>query len=142
MDWLKRTLQDLLQTFTPAGVKQFLRSHRWSLVLSAVVTLIGLWAFVYATVLKSRSPMLQLLQDYEAQTLDARFGIRGPRPVDPRIVIIAIDQKTLNTLGFPFPRFHYAKMLERVCGEGARSLGFDLSYAFPDRSSPANVLQS
>jgi len=142
MDWFKRTLQDLLQTLTPAGMKQFLRSHRWSLALSAVVTLVGLLAFIMSSVAKVRTPLLQLLEDYEAQTLDARFGIRGPRPVDPRIVIIGIDQKTLNTIGFPFPRFHYAKMLERVCGEGARSVGFDINYAFPDRSSPANVLKS
>lgn len=142
MDWFKRTLQDFLQTLTPAGMKQFLRSHRWSLALSVVVTLIAVWLFIQTSIVKTRTPWLQVLEDYEAQSLDARFGIRGKRPVDKRIVIVAVDQKTLNSLGFPFPRFHYAKMLERLCGDGARSIGFDISYAFPDRSSPSNVLKT
>ena len=58
----------------------------------------------------------------EVRTLDARFLVRGPRPVDPRIAIIGIDQKTLNDVGFPFSRYLYAKMLDRVCGEGARAI--------------------
>ena len=133
--------QQLFKKLSPAELKNFFRSHRYSLAISGVVTLIGLLLFDFVTVSRRQESIFQLIDQYEARTLDARFTFRGPRPVDPRIVIVAIDQATINRYGYPFPRYRHARMLERVCGDGARAVGMDIAFPFPDRSSPVAVLK-
>ena len=51
------------------------------------------------------------VQRLELRTVDARFSVRGARAADPRLVLIAVDDKTLATLGpkdGDIPRGSYA----------------------------------
>lgn len=134
-------LRQLLKKLSGSELKHFYQSHRYSLAVSGGVTLFGLLLFICVTVAKRQESIFQLVDQYEARTLDARFTFRGPRPVDPRIVIVAMDQNTINRLGYPFPRYWHARMLERVCGDGARAVGMDIAFPSPDRSSAVFVMK-
>lgn len=57
-----------------------------------------------------------VLANLERQTVDERFTWRGVRTPGNGIVIVGIDQKTLQSLGtrLPLPRSLYAEVLDRI----------------------------
>ncbi len=139
---LAKFLQDLKEALSPAGMRHFIFSHRYTLAISGFFTVLGLALFVFVDLAKSRAAVFQLVDSIEARTLDARFNFRGRRPVDPRLALVAIDDRTVQRYGWPFARSAYARMLDHVCGDGARSVGFDVDFYTPDRSSPLNALKN
>jgi serine phosphatase RsbU (regulator of sigma subunit)/CHASE2 domain-containing sensor protein len=61
---------------------------------------------------------------------DLSFRIRGERPHPDRIIIVAIDEKTLDKLGrWPIRRAHYAKLLDAT--SRAQVVLFDIVMAEP-----------
>jgi len=73
----------------------------------------------------------QFLEKIELKTLDERFTIRGPIPVNERIVILAVDDNSLSEIGrWPWPRDKIGRIVDRVLGEyGARVVGFDAVFS-------------
>ncbi|OFV99844.1 MAG: hypothetical protein A3H28_08870 [Acidobacteria bacterium RIFCSPLOWO2_02_FULL_61_28] len=135
---MDRRIQSITRLFTAAGRQEavnFLRAHRSSLAISLTVTLAGLLTFILITYSRSGRSALVFLDNVEARSLDARFQIRGPVQPAPEIVIVAIDQKTIDRLGWPFPRSHYGRMLQTLTRDKAKVVGFDIAFPFPDRSS-------
>lgn len=123
---------------TPAGrgeVRRFLRGHRYSLAISLAVTLLGLATYAAINFSRSLRSAFVFLDNVEARSLDARFQVRGPVKPGPEVAIVAIDQKTIDRLGWPFPRMHYARMLRTLTRDGARVVGFDVAFPFPDRTT-------
>ena len=112
----------------------FLRSHRASLAISLFVTLLGLGIFTAIHLTEAKSSFFIFLDTVEARSLDARFQFRGPVSPGPEVVIVAVDQKTYDKLGWPFPRFYYGKMLDALKKGGARVVGFDATFPKPDRN--------
>lgn len=56
---------------------------------------------------------------------DAFFRLRGPVRPSPNIVLVAIDEKTLNQLGrWPLPRRYYARLFDRL--KTAHAIGLDI----------------
>src|ERR1022692_1407900 len=139
MNW-KYLINDLKKALTPAGMAAFIKSHKYTLAISGVFSIIGVLMFVYVDLVGSRSAIFKLVRDYELKTLDSRFILRGTRKGDERIVIVAIDQETINRLRWPFPRFQHAKLLDILCKDGARAIGMDIFFPFKDPTAPANVL--
>src|SRR5580700_7689082 len=86
------------------GLYELLQSwwrHRVSFVISVVITL-GALALYYFTFFGERStPLFAFLERFELNALDTRFRYRSASatPPDPRIVIVAIDQQSQETLG-------------------------------------------
>ncbi len=134
-------IRQLRANLTPAGIKQFVLAHRYSLAISVAMSTIGLVLFIYINWTKSGRTVLGLVDQVEARTLDARFEIRGTRRADDRIVIVAIDGPTFNRLGWPFPRFYHAQVIDRLRQDGARAIGFDVGFPTPDPNSPATFVQ-
>ncbi|MCM2266845.1 MAG: adenylate/guanylate cyclase domain-containing protein [Elusimicrobiales bacterium] len=64
------------------------------------------------------------------------FGSLINKPGDPRIVIAAIDNHTLNNLGYPFQRKYYGAMIENLNRLGAKVIIMDVFTVDPDRSHP------
>ncbi len=67
----------------------------------------------------------------ELQTIDARFALRGGEKPSPRVVIVGIDDRTLETGlygSFPFARRYDARMIDRLRRDGARTVAFDLVF--------------
>ena len=86
---------------------------------------------------------IPLLDHLEFISYDARLHMVMPGGVDPRVVIVDIDEKSLAEEGqWPWPRDHLATLLDRLFDQyHAGIVGFDVVFAEPDHSSGLNVLQ-
>ena len=69
------------------------------LALAVLVTVTGLLLFAFSGIGGNRRAGFLFLQNIELRTLDLRFALRGTRPHDDRIVIVGIDERTLQKLG-------------------------------------------
>jgi adenylate cyclase len=60
-----------------------------------------------------------------------------PRPQQPGVVIVAIDEQTFSAIGkpWPWPRDVHASLIHALRQAGARTIGFDVVFADP--TSPA-----
>src|SRR5450631_1464171 len=133
-----------------------LREQRWSrwsarlgrfsarqvdLVLAVLVTLAGLVLFAFTGIGGSTRAGFLFLQNVEQRSLDMRFAARGQRPHDERIVIVGIDEKTLQNIGaFPLPRASYALLVNRLTAGGAGVIAFDATFPTPESSSAEQAL--
>jgi len=69
----------------------------------------------------------EVFDEIEGKTLDWRFRLRGPVPAPPEVVIIAIDDQTLASLGrWPLPRATLAEAVDRLTDAGVRTVAVDL----------------
>ena len=110
-------------------------------VIAVAVTLIGLVLFAYSGIGGNQNAGFLFLQDIEQRTLDVRFALRGKRPADPRIVIVGIDDKTLQTIGsFPLPRNNYALLIRKLKQGGASVIAFDETFPTAASSEALDVL--
>ncbi|MES9990514.1 MAG: CHASE2 domain-containing protein [Candidatus Thiodiazotropha sp.] len=59
------------------------------------------------------------------------------RPPAEDIIIVAVDEKSLETLGrWPWSRQVHAKLVDRLAKAGARAIVLDILFAEPDRANP------
>jgi CHASE2 domain-containing sensor protein/signal transduction histidine kinase len=59
------------------------------------------------------------------------------RPVADDIIIVAVDEKSLDTLGrWPWSRQVHAKLVDRLTQAGAKAIVLDILFAEPDRNDP------
>ena len=82
------------------------------------------------------------LRSYEAAAQDFRFRLPHKRRLDPRVVIIALDQQTLDSEGKVnrlHPRLRHALLLRRLQAAGAAVVGFDVLFDQP-ADDPADDL--
>src|SRR5215472_9726317 len=97
--------------------------HRISFFISVAITCVAL-TFYYFTFLGDRpTPLLEFLKRLEYDSLDTRFRYRpaNATPIDPRIVIVDIDQRSQEVLGkWPFSRTHFAQLLDVLREDGAK----------------------
>ncbi len=85
-----------------------------------------------------------LVRRLDTAVFDA-FQRISPRPYDPAIPvrIVAIDRLALERYGqWPWPRPVLAALTERLTNMGARSIGFDMVFSEPDRTSPEEIARS
>jgi adenylate cyclase len=73
---------------------------------------------------------------------DARMRLTMPRTVDPRIVILDIDEKSLQQVGrWPWPRDVMARLVDKLFDKyGVALVGFDVVFAEADYSSGIRAL--
>jgi adenylate cyclase len=71
------------------------------------------------------------LRRAELSTVDARFEIRGERPVPNDVVVVGIDDVTFSELNqrFPFSRRTFAKALAQVSSDHPRAIVYDVEFA-------------
>ena len=68
----------------------------------------------------------------------------NPRKFDPNLPlrIVDIDEESLKRVGqWPWPRTVLAELVQKLSGNGAAAVGFDIVFPEPDRMSPANALR-
>ena len=112
--------------------------HRVSFVISVVITLLALALYYFTFVGERTTPIFNFIQRLEYDSLDTRFRYRPRRamPIDPRIVIVDIDQHSQEVLGkWPFSRTHFARMLDVLREDGAKVVAFDVTFSKPDQSA-------
>jgi adenylate cyclase len=67
--------------------------------------------------------------------LDLQFRLRGERTPGQNIVLVFVDEKSLNEIGrWPWPRDTQARLIERLAADGPAVIGLDVIYAEPDDS--------
>lgn len=84
------------------------------------------------------SSLLGVWEGAERGIYDAWFGLRGTEDPGDQIVIVAIDEKSVERLGpLAWPREVHAALLERL--SGARVVGFDLVFDLPSNPHSDDV---
>jgi adenylate cyclase len=112
------------------------------LILALLVTLAGLIFFAFSGIAGSTHAGFLFLQNIEQRSLDMRFDMRGQRAHDNRVVIVGIDEKTLQKISsFPLPRDAYALLINRLTADGAGVIAFDETFPTPESDSAQQALQ-
>ncbi|BBP74056.1 two-component sensor [Pseudomonas sp. Ost2] len=63
-----------------------------------------------------------------------RLSRLNPLPVDPRILLVTIDDRSLEALGrWPWPRDVHARLLDRLAAAQPRGVLFDVIFSEPER---------
>ena len=79
------------------------------------------------------------LNALEQQSVDARFDLRGERQLHPDVVIVGIDDATVEDYGeFPFDRRHHARVIRQLTRAGAAAIAYDVQFTAPSRSAAAD----
>jgi adenylate cyclase len=73
---------------------------------------------------------VSFLEMLESKLFDYRFKMRGPVAPSDKIVIAAIDEKSIERLGrWPWPRSRMAELVDRLSDAGAEVIVFDVIYS-------------
>src|SRR5579862_3589379 len=131
-------------TSQPKRLSQWLgrvSTRQVDIALAVLVTAAGLLIFAYAGIGENRGAGFLFLQNVEQRLLDMRFDLRGQRPHDDHIVIVGIDERTLQRIGsFPLPRRSYATLVEKLSAGGASVIAFDATFPTPETNSATQAL--
>src|SRR4051812_49942889 len=100
--------------------------RRLALALAVALGAAGMALAVYA---------VGALDGLEGQAVDARFSVRGERPVRD-VAVVAIDDTSFDELRtrWPFRRSLHARVIDRLRKAGARQIAYDVQFTEP--SSP------
>lgn len=78
-----------------------------------------------------------ILANLENAFVDLRYWIRGVNLPDPRVEIVAIDDKSVRELGlYPWPRRTHARLIQLLSDAGARAIAFDVFFSERDPNHP------
>lgn len=78
-----------------------------------------------------------LLGTLEAQSVDARFSVRGTQATPEEIVVVGVDDVTFNELPnrrWPFPRSLEARVIRTLTEAGAKAIAIDIQ--FTEQTTP------
>ena len=103
------------------------RNAQALLLVVAAALAAGIGVLAYAT---------HLLRRTELQTIDARFSVRGKQAPPSDVVLVGIDNATLEQMRelklhaeFPFPRRDDAKVIDNLRLAGAKVIAIDIEFA-------------
>lgn len=97
-----------------------------------VLTLLVLVLFVIGV------PFLDLM---ELKTYDFRFLSAPRKEPSPFVVMAVIDEKSLDREGrWPWPRAKIAKLIDILSQDGAKVLGFDITFIEPDENNTLDFI--
>jgi adenylate cyclase len=76
---------------------------------------------------------VDVLEDSELDTVDARFAIRGDLEPPADIAIVGIGDESIRELGeqWPFPRTLHAEAISRLRRDGAQVIAYDVQFTEP-----------
>jgi len=109
--------------------------------IALAATAFGLVLFAYSGIGENGKAGFVFLRDIEQRSLDLRFALRGSRGPDPRIVIVGIDEKTVQQIGsYPLPRSNYALLIHKLKDDGAAVIAFDMTFPTPESNEALTLL--
>ncbi|QSZ43041.1 CHASE2 domain-containing protein [Sulfurimonas aquatica] len=78
---------------------------------------------------------------FDKKLRDKLFIYRGAVPTTEQVIIIDIDEKSLNEIGqFPWSRDIVAQMIYNLAVSGVGAVGFDIMFPEADRTSPRKII--
>ncbi|MEO8103776.1 MAG: adenylate/guanylate cyclase domain-containing protein [Betaproteobacteria bacterium] len=116
---------------------------RASLGLGVVALFIAYYVIDYSYQDRARSS-ISFLQRLEEQAYDIRLRATMPEKIDPRIVIIDVDERTLAAEGrWPLSRDRWVLMLKQLFDVyKLKVVAFDVFFSEPDSSSGLDKLET
>jgi adenylate cyclase len=103
-------------------------------------TLLLLGAALFCTLGGLGLMAIDALRRLDLNSVDMRFDVRGAKPTPKDVVVVGIDDPTINSRGytFPFRRTHYAKLLRQLDKAGAAVIAFDVQFTQPSGDDEAD----
>jgi adenylate cyclase len=84
------------------------------------------------------------LRRLDLASVDMRFDVRGAQPTPDNIVIVAIDDPTVNEnkggYVYPFNRKHHARVIRQLTKAGAAVIAYDVQFTTPSNAAADNAL--
>jgi adenylate cyclase len=78
----------------------------------------------------------------EFNIYDSHFRLRGSRPANPQVAIVAIDEASLASIGrWPWSRSILATLVHQLDRAGAASIAFDTLLIEPERSPEREIVE-
>ena len=98
------------------------RSILFSLIIALIIAVFYLAGF---------------FEQIENLSYDAALRLQGEQPRDNSLILISIDESSLNMLGrWPWPRSTTANILEVISEGDPAAIGIDIGFFEPDREDP------
>ncbi|MBN2823928.1 MAG: adenylate/guanylate cyclase domain-containing protein [Campylobacterales bacterium] len=98
------------------------------LLIALALALLLTWGYLFIP---------QSFQSVDSRLRDFLFLVRGELPKSDSVVIVDIDEKSLDKLGqWPWQRDIFANLLYKLTDAGAQVIGLDIVFAEEDRTSP------
>ena len=109
-------------------MNNFLKDRISILIASAIALLVSiLCVFVY---FYSPSNLNDFLNEIDLRAGDIKFRTRGPKPTNPNIAIVAIDEKSINEIGrWVWSREEFVKIVDKLSEYGPRVIAFDIVFS-------------
>jgi len=63
-----------------------------------------------------------------------KYGMRGVKPITDKVVVIDMDESTLEKYGWPINRKHFADLVIKLKKLGIKSVAFDIIFADPSNN--------
>ncbi|MBI2486402.1 MAG: CHASE2 domain-containing protein [Deltaproteobacteria bacterium] len=113
---------------TPIIMKEKKKSNR-NFLLTAIA--IGLLSALLSLALYIWSP--DFLRAIDLKFSDFRFNIRGEIKPNSQVIIVAIDEKSINELGrWPWSRYRLAEFLDKLKDYNPKVVAFDITFSEPE----------
>ena len=88
-------------------------------------------------------PVTGVVDKVESLALDLRFQLRGPKAPGSDVVIVLIDERSIQKLGrWPWTRDVYAALVERLAAAGASVIAFDVLFTEPGTPEEDQALET
>jgi len=99
--------------------------------------IVGLVIGCVVSILVGFTYILGFWHSIEDKALDLRFIVRGTRPASEDVVIVGIDEASIEKYGrFPWPRSHHARLVDELTQAGAKAVVFDIILSEHDETHP------
>jgi CHASE2 domain-containing sensor protein len=144
LDWRRRHVEGLRRVETEGRLAQArerarrleVRNRRLAAaVLALAAVVIGLAVYLWDP---------EPVQRLELSTIDTRFAVRGSSGADPRVVMIAVDDRTLRRFHAErtgiLPRDQYARLLDRLRPASPAVVAIDVNFQGPSDRRRDRVL--
>jgi adenylate cyclase len=82
-----------------------------------------------------------VMREQELGTVDLRFDVRGASEPPEDVVVVAMDQRTLDAdpnAAIPFNRRRHARVIDRLTEAGARVIAYDVQFTEPSSFAGAD----
>ena len=114
------------------SIKRFItEGKRLPIYLGILVTIFVLWMQIGAPAVVN-----DFITRLEYLIYDLRLSVmpHAPVPADNKIVIVDIDERSLQAEGqYPWNRIRVGRLVEKLKDNGALVVGFDITFPEPDR---------
>jgi adenylate cyclase len=106
--------------------------------IGLVITLV----FASLSFFHGKLTILDFLTTIEMKYLDFRFQNRGYIPAGDNVVLITVDEKSIQQIGrWPWKRDVIAKLVTKLKGYGIKVFSFDAFFSEPEQNSITGALQ-